>query len=156
MRKILIRFYKLHCDREFQVRPDGSYSICQATAGHDPEWSAPDSTCMEAGFFREPLVFCRFCLHRLWSCLFWSMSVAGKLSIGLILAISDIMSTQMSKKRKVAMTLTKKILEHGKLLGQRWLTKKFYCKYGFIGFDWCFQRSKSLFGALHRGGGPSE
>ena len=49
-----------------------------------------------------------------------------------------------------------KILEQGGLIGQSWGTKKFYCVDGFVGFDWCFQRNKSLFGTLHRGGGPSE
>tara|TARA_B100001029_G_C15037411_1_gene441097 strand:+ start:1539 stop:1712 length:174 start_codon:yes stop_codon:yes gene_type:complete len=52
------------------------------------------------------------------------------------------------------MKFKNKILEQGKLLGESWLSpKKFFCLNGYIGFDWCFQRTKSLFGVLHRGGG---
>jgi len=54
------------------------------------------------------------------------------------------------------MAYQNQILEQGKLLGQSWGTKKFYCDKGFLNFDWCFQRNASLFGVLHRGGGPIE
>jgi|21_taG_2_1085346.scaffolds.fasta_scaffold00138_32 hypothetical protein len=52
------------------------------------------------------------------------------------------------------MSRRNQIFDQGKLelelLGQTWWTKK------FLGFDWCLQRNKSLFGVLHRGGGPIE
>tara|TARA_R100000655_G_scaffold4082_1_gene13479 strand:- start:743 stop:913 length:171 start_codon:yes stop_codon:yes gene_type:complete len=52
------------------------------------------------------------------------------------------------------MQIQKIIPEQGKLLGLGWASpKKFYGTKGFLNFDWCFQRTKSLFGVLHREGG---
>ena len=56
------------------------------------------------------------------------------------------------------MTLTKKILEHGKLLGQSWVSpKKFYCNDGYKAADYSIKGKKQMiFAYFHRGGGPIE